>query len=62
MSEKGQEELREQTIQGYPEEDIETGERIMESPITGNRYRVTKWVDKGEGKAVAIEKELVEDV
>lgn len=50
-----------QTVQGHPKEDIETGERIMESPLTGNTYRVTKWVDKGDGKVVALEKELVDD-
>jgi hypothetical protein len=45
---------------GYPEELIEEGERIMESPITGEKYRVTKWVDKGEDKCIAIEKELLD--
>ena len=50
-----------ETYQGHPVEDIETGEKIMQSPLTGNTYKVTKWVDKGDGKFVALEKELVED-
>ena len=48
-------------IQGHDPSDVETGEKYLESPLTGNTYRVTKWVDKGEGKFIAIEKELVDD-
>lgn len=43
------------------EHDIEFGERIAESPVTGERYRVTAWKDKGDGKMVAFEKEPLED-
>ena len=43
--------------QGYPEDQIEEGERIMESPITGEKYLVTKWVEKPDGRAIALEKE-----
>ena len=50
-----------QTYQGHPVDEIEEDEKILESPMTGNVYRVTKWVDKGDGKFVAIEKELVDD-
>lgn len=39
----------------------ETGERIMESELTDRRYRVTRWIDKGDGKFVALEKEEIED-
>lgn len=45
--------------QGYPVEDIETGEKILTSPITGHRYRVTRWVNKGDGKFVALEKQRI---
>jgi hypothetical protein len=46
-----------ETIQGYPKEEVESGERIVESPLTGTTYRVTKWVEKGDGRIVALEKE-----
>jgi hypothetical protein len=49
------------TEQGYPNDQIETGEIHKQSPITGDLYRVTKWVDKGDGRIVALEKELVDD-
>lgn len=39
---------------------IETGERIMESPITEKKYRVTRWIDAGEGQVVALAKEELE--
>jgi len=48
-------------VEGHSPSDIETGEKILESPLTGNTYRVTKWVDQGDGKFVAIEKELIDD-
>lgn len=38
-----------------------TPERYMKSPITGKTYRVTEWLDKGDGKFVALEKEAIED-
>jgi len=38
---------------------IETEERYVESPITGVRYRTTRWVDLGDGKIVALEKTAV---
>lgn len=40
------------------EEDVETGERIMESPLTGNTYLVTKWVESDDG-FLAIQKEEI---
>lgn len=49
------------TLQGFPEEDVETGEIIATSQTTGNRYRVTKWVDHGDGKITALHKELIEE-
>jgi len=42
-------------------ERIETGKRVMQSSKTGTVYLVTKWVSKGEGKYVAIEKEPLPD-
>lgn len=38
---------------------IETGERIMESPTTENVYRVTRWIDVGDGQVVALAKEEI---
>lgn len=38
------------------------GDRVMESPATGEKYRVTKWVDLGDGKVTALEKEPIEEV
>ena len=34
----------------------ETGEERMESPVSGNRYIVTRWIDHGNGKITALEK------
>lgn len=39
---------------------VETGERYAKSPMTGNYYRVTKWLDKGDGKIQARQKEPVD--
>lgn len=41
--------------------ETKTGERYMTSPLTGTTYRVTKWVDTGDGKAVALEKEEIDE-
>lgn len=46
--------------QGFCPHEIETGERISESPLTGETYRVTKWVDRGEGGIIALHKERVD--
>jgi sugar lactone lactonase YvrE len=43
------------------EERIEEGERFAQSPITGATYRVTRWVEVGDGRIVAIEKERIEE-
>ena len=40
-----------------PDQQIESGTRVLQSPTTGIVYRVTKWIDKGDGKYVAVEKE-----
>lgn len=50
-----------ETHQGYPVEEIETGERVMESPLTGAKYLVMKWVEKGDGQFVALEKEELDE-
>lgn len=47
-------------IKGYPEDEVKTGERVCESPITGEMYRVTQWVEKGEDRVIALEKEKIE--
>lgn len=48
-------------VEGFPEEKVQTGKRLFVSPITGEPYIVTKWVQKGPGRFAAIEKEPVED-
>jgi len=45
---------------GYPEEQVETGAKFMKSYLGEKWYRVTKWVEKGGGKFIALEKEPVE--
>jgi len=47
-------------IQGYSEEKVETGEKYMKSYLGERWYKVTKWVQKGEDKFIALEKEPVE--
>lgn len=44
----------------YCDSCLSTGEKIMESPVTGTTYRVTKWIDKGEGRCVAVQKEEID--
>jgi len=53
--------MSDDTYMGVPKEDIETGERISRSPMTGTWYKVTKWVDLGDGKLKALEKEELPD-
>jgi len=36
-----------------------TGEKIFKSPLTGVKYRVTKWEDFGNGNIRAIHKEEI---
>lgn len=40
---------------------IETGEQIMESPTTETKYRVTRWIDAGDGQVVALAKEEIDE-
>lgn len=51
--------MGQETVQGVPKNEIETGERYCRSPMTGHWYRVTRWVDLGEGRIKAINKELM---
>lgn len=39
----------------YLASEIESGERIMQCPISGQEYRVTRWAER-DGRAVALEK------
>jgi hypothetical protein len=39
---------------------VEEGIRYAKSPITGNYYRVTKWIDLGDGKIKARDKHEVD--
>ena len=40
---------------------IKTGEKRMWSELTGQEYRVTRWVEVGDGKIMALSKQGVED-
>ena len=40
---------------------IETGERLMDNPATDMTYRVTRWIDAGDGNVIALSKQEVED-
>lgn len=39
---------------------IRTGEQLMQSPMTETTYRVTRWIDAGDGNVIALSKEEVE--
>lgn len=52
---------RNDMIQGYPADKVQTGERVMESPITDQKYLVTMWVEKGEDRVIALEKEEIDE-
>lgn len=41
--------------------EIQTGKRIMSSPLTGQLYLVTRWEDLGDGKFKSLEKEKLRD-
>lgn len=43
--------------QGFCPHEIESGEVGMYSRLTDTYYRVTKWVEQGDGKFIALEKE-----
>lgn len=47
------------TEQGFRESEIQTGERIAVSPVTGQRYLVTRWVEHGEGRLTALAKKPI---
>ena len=36
---------------------VERGMRLRQSPTTGEMYIVRKWIDLGDGKIIALEKE-----
>jgi len=44
----------------YHEDEVKEGEIVKKSPITGDLYRVTRWVERGEGRVIALENELME--
>lgn len=48
-------------VEGFAPEQIESGRRLFVSPITSEPYLVTSWVDKGDGRFVAIEKRPIGD-
>ena len=43
--------------QGFCPHEIETGEMVMYSRLTDTYYRVTKWVEQGDGKFIALQKQ-----
>lgn len=44
----------------YHESEIRTDPITQQCPVTGQTYRVTEWVDRGDGRIVALEKEPLE--
>jgi len=40
---------------------VERGERLKQSPVTGQMFVVRKWIDLGDGKITALAKEPAED-
>ena len=40
--------------------EVRTGERYSQSPLTDHVYRVTRWVDLGDGKIRSLEKERMD--
>ena len=40
---------------------VEHGERVMQSPATGETYVVQKWIDLGDAGVIALSKEPTED-
>ena len=49
------------TDNGESAENVETGIRYAKSPVSDTYYRVTEWVDCGEGKIEARKKHEVDD-
>lgn len=45
------------TEDAYSDEEIQEGEIVKQSPITGKEYLVTRWVEKGDDRIIALEKE-----
>lgn len=45
----------------FDDEEIETGEKFMRSPLSDWWYHVTAWVDQGGGRAIAVQKERVDE-
>lgn len=42
-------------------DEVKTGDIVKECPVTGEAYRVTEWIERGD-RVIALEKELIEDV
>jgi hypothetical protein len=40
---------------------VESGERYAHSPVTDQWYRVTRWIDRGDGEILALDKEAVDE-
>jgi hypothetical protein len=40
---------------------VKRGIRLKQSAVTGETYVVRKWIDLGDGKVIALEKEPAED-
>lgn len=43
------------------DDDVKDGERYAQSELTGQWYRVTRWVEKGDGKIRALQKEEIDE-
>lgn len=44
-------------IEGYPEDEIETGARLAYSALTDTTYLVTRWVEQDDGDIVSLSKQ-----
>jgi hypothetical protein len=38
---------------------VETGEKLVESPATGETYKATQWIERDDGRILALEKQPV---
>jgi len=42
-------------------EEVVRGERVCRSALSGSFFLVTKWIDDGDGKVTALQKEEISD-
>jgi len=49
------------TREQFCDDCLQTGEIITQSELTDCWYRVTKWIDKGDGKILSLVKEEIDE-